>query len=829
MADDVLDRLKEALSGRYEVQQELDRGGMAVVYLAEDLRHHRIVAIKVLQPALSATLGTDRFLREIEVIANLQHPNILTLIDSGEVDGLPYYVMPYVEGQSLRTKLESDGSLPLGEAVRIASEVAEALEYAHQKGVVHRDIKPANILLSDGHAVVADFGIAGALDESAEGRLTKTGSSLGSPAYMSPEQASGERELDGRADVYGLACVVYEMLGGNAPFEGSLKTVVTSKVLGEFPPLKTVNTDVPAGIDKAVSKALAVEPDDRFATAAEFEGALKAGLPQEVPAGLGRKRNLVAGAAVLVVALLAVVAVLRTRAESARVLLAAQQLAEVENLAEAGQYTEALALAEEVEAVFPGDTTLARLLARISFTVPIRSDPPGAKVFIQRVEAPEGEWELLGETPLESVRFPGVSRVWQGTRNSTEDDAYRLRLELDGFRTRELYATAVIGVGWRGIPPLDPVPLSSEETLSEEMVLIPGFTWDSVTYNDYHMDRTEVTNRAFKEFVDAGGYRKPEYWVHPFLKDGAELTFQEAMAQFKDQTGRPGPSTWELGDYPDGQENFPVGGVSWYEAAAYGQFVGKQLPTTLHWTRARRHYRENSFIIVPRSNLGGDGPRAVGLNQAMTTVGVYDLVGNVREWCYNGVPGQGRATRGAAWTDAPFHVGWVIPKPEFDRHETNGIRLVKTFEEEGTLDSLKVPVVPTPRRDYWAEEPVSDVEYEVFRRLYAYEPFPLNAVVERTDTLEHSVRESISFDLPYGERGGVVLFLPRDSRFSPPHQAVIYWGGSGIMTTKSIDDISEAGFDYMVRDGRVVAVPILKGAYERDDSLFTTTHGSVLQ
>ncbi|MBT8396119.1 MAG: SUMF1/EgtB/PvdO family nonheme iron enzyme, partial [Gemmatimonadetes bacterium] len=421
------------------------------------------------------------------------------------------------------------------------------------------------------------------------------------------------------------------------------------------------------------------------------------------------------------------------------------------------------------------------------------------------------------------------SRVWQGTRNSTEDDAYRLRLELDGFRTRELYATAVIGVGWRGIPPLDPVPLSSEETLSEEMVLIPGFTWDSVTYNDYHMDRTEVTNRAFKEFVDAGGYRKPEYWVHPFLKDGAELTFQEAMAQFKDQTGRPGPSTWELGDYPDGQENFPVGGVSWYEAAAYGQFVGKQLPTTLHWTRARRHYRENSFIIVPRSNLGGDGPRAVGLNQAMTTVGVYDLVGNVREWCYNGVPGQGRATRGAAWTDAPFHVGWVIPKPEFDRHETNGIRLVKTFEEEGTLDSLKVPVVPTPRRDYWAEEPVSDVEYEVFRRLYAYEPFPLNAVVERTDTLEHSVRESISFDLPYGERGGVVLFLPRDSRFSPPHQAVIYWGGSGIMTTKSIDDISEAGFDYMVRDGRVVAVPILKGAYERDDSLFTTTHGSVLQ
>ena len=191
MAEDLLDRLKDALSDRYHVQKELDRGGMAVVYLAEDLRHHRTVAIKVLQPALSATLGTDRFLREIQVIANLQHPNILTLIDSGEVDGLPYYVMPFVEGHSLRTKLESDGSLPLEEAVRVASEVAEALEYAHQKGVVHRDIKPANILLSDGHAVVADFGIAAALDESAEGRLTATGSLSGKPGLY--ESGAGFR------------------------------------------------------------------------------------------------------------------------------------------------------------------------------------------------------------------------------------------------------------------------------------------------------------------------------------------------------------------------------------------------------------------------------------------------------------------------------------------------------------------------------------------------------------------------------------------------------------------------------------------------------------
>jgi eukaryotic-like serine/threonine-protein kinase len=205
---------------------------MAVVYLARDVKHDRKVAIKVLDPALSATLGTERFLREIEVIAQLQHPNILTLIDSGEVEGLPYYVMPFVKGQSLAALLEREGPLPVEEAVRIACEVAEALETAHRHGVIHRDIKPSNVLLSEGHAVVADFGIAAALDEAKLGRLTRTGISLGSPIYMSPEQASGERDLDERTDVYALGCMLYEMLGGEAPFGGSLESVVSRKLLG---------------------------------------------------------------------------------------------------------------------------------------------------------------------------------------------------------------------------------------------------------------------------------------------------------------------------------------------------------------------------------------------------------------------------------------------------------------------------------------------------------------------------------------------------------------------------------------------------------------------
>ncbi|MCJ7628768.1 MAG: protein kinase, partial [Longimicrobiales bacterium] len=704
--------------------------------------------------ALSANLGTQRFLREIEVLANLQHPNILTLIDSGEVDGLPYYVMPFVEGQSLRARLDREGALPLEEAVQIAAEVAEGLESAHQRGVVHRDVKPANVLISGGHAVVADFGIAAALDESALGRLTEAGISLGSPAYMSTEQASGEGDLDGRTDVYALGCVLYEMLAGKAPVEGSIKTLVTRKFLGDYQPLKELRPDVPAEIEAVVSKAMDTEPDRRFPSAKAFREALLAGLPQAVPKGWGRRRTMAASAAVLLVAIIALVAIQRIRSEDQQILWATQTLAQVEDLVDVGQYTEALALAEEVEEVFPEDTTLADLLARFSFTVPIRTDPPGASVYIQDMKSPGGEWKFLGKTPLEEVRFAGLRffEIEDYGLSFMEDRPHRLRFELDGYNDRELQKTALLGVNWRGIPPMDVVELVPKDPELDGMVKIPGFTRDSIEYRDYFMDRYEVTNRAFQDFVDAGGYRNPEYWVHAFINNGSELSFEDAMALTKDQTGRAGPSTWRLGTYPEGEDDYPVGGVSWYEAAAYARWAGKELPTTDQWNRGRLYYRENSFVIVPRSNLGSAGPRPVGRNGAMTTLGVYDLAGNVREWCFNEAGDGERATRGGAWTDAPFHVGWVIPKPALDRHETNGFRLIRTSDDEEALAALRDPVGQTVIRDYRAEEPASDAEFEIFRRFYAYDPFPLNPIVERVDTFQNWVREKVSFDLPYGER-----------------------------------------------------------------------------
>src|SRR5881296_1203411 len=270
-------RLTAALAGRYAIERELGAGGMATVYLARDLRHDRDVALKVLRPELAAVLGAERFLREISISARLDHPHILTLIDSGESEGFVWYVLPYVRGESLRNKLTREQQLSIEETVRIATQVASALDYAHRQGVIHRDIKPENILLHEGEAVVADFGIALALEEAGAERLTHSGLSLGTPQYMSPEQGSGSGELDGRCDIYSLGCVLYEMLAGHAPFAGgTAQETLARHALEPVPSVRAARSAVPEAVERAITKALAKQPADRFATATQFAMALAA-------------------------------------------------------------------------------------------------------------------------------------------------------------------------------------------------------------------------------------------------------------------------------------------------------------------------------------------------------------------------------------------------------------------------------------------------------------------------------------------------------------------------------------------------------------------------
>jgi serine/threonine-protein kinase len=272
---DTIDRLRAALAGRYEISREIGQGGMATVYVAHDVKHDRDVAIKVLHPDLGAALGSERFLSEIKTTAKLQHPHILPLLDSGEADGLLYYVMPVVTGESLRVRIEREGQLSINEAIRIAKETASALDYAHRHGVIHRDIKPENILLHDGQAIVGDFGIALAITAAGGSRMTQTGLSLGTPQYMSPEQAMGERTVDARSDIYSLGAVIYEMLTGDAPFTGNSVQAIVSKIMTQRPtPISAVRDTVPETAENAVMIALSKLPADRFASAAEFATAL---------------------------------------------------------------------------------------------------------------------------------------------------------------------------------------------------------------------------------------------------------------------------------------------------------------------------------------------------------------------------------------------------------------------------------------------------------------------------------------------------------------------------------------------------------------------------
>ena len=272
---DTEQRLNAALADGYRIEREIGRGGMATVYLAEDLKHDRAVAVKVLDPDLARTVGPERFLLEIKTAAGLRHPNILPVFDSGEADGFLFYVMPFVKGESLQDLLAKEKQLPIEDALQITREIADALAHAHGAGIIHRDVKPANIMLEAGHAVLADFGVARAVAEAGEKRLTQTGVSLGTPTYMSPEQTTGEHDLDGRSDQYSLGCVLYEMLTGEPPYTGPTPQAVFAKRLTEpVPRVSTLRETVPEGIEEAITRALAKAPADRFSTTAEFVAGL---------------------------------------------------------------------------------------------------------------------------------------------------------------------------------------------------------------------------------------------------------------------------------------------------------------------------------------------------------------------------------------------------------------------------------------------------------------------------------------------------------------------------------------------------------------------------
>lgn len=802
--------LQSALAGKYELQRELGRGGMAVVYLARDPKHDRHVAVKVLRGELANNVGAERFLREIAIAAHLQHPNILTLIDSGEAldtrtgERFVYYVMPYVAGESLRDRLARGGSMPVSEALPLLRDIVDGVASAHRHGVVHRDIKPDNVLLTEQHALVVDFGVAKAMSDARDtARLTATGISLGTPAYMAPEQAAGET-VDHRADIYAIGVVAYEMLSGAPPFTGQAQSVISQHLTAAPRPIASRDRGgIPPAVERIVMRCLEKDPAARYQSADELLAALDA-----ISAARPANRKLViaaGGGALAVIALLAIFG-MRARRES---VLHARTLPDIQRLVDKGDNDSAFTLAERAAATLPDDSLLAAMWPRFSRRLSFVTVPAGATVYRARFDD-TAHWESLGNTPLYGTRVP-----------STVD---RYRIVKSGFRPIMLLTG---GIDYVMSPPLPARfnldPVSAPDSA---MVRIPGgeFTGDMpglvsvpmLRLGDFLIDRHEVTNREYKRFVDAGGYRRREFWDvdEDFVKDGRRLSWAEAVALFVDRTGRPGPATWEAGDIPPGQEDLPVGGVSWYEAAAYARFTGKALPTVYHWTRAAG--TNTAAYVTPGSNFDSQGPSRGSTFRGMSPWGTFDMAGNVREWCVNADAEGKRYILGGGWSDSPYMFTDAYAQPPFDRSVINGIRLAKYLRGEPALAAASGPI--TRRfRDFRKEKPVGDAVFATFRQMYDYDRTPLNARIESRDTASSEWnRENISFDAAYGhERMTLMLYLPKHA--TPPYQTVVFYPGSNALHTARFDDAAMRAQDFMVKSGRAFAYPIFKSTYERDD------------
>jgi formylglycine-generating enzyme required for sulfatase activity/pimeloyl-ACP methyl ester carboxylesterase len=828
---DVPALLTDALRDRYRIERELGRGGMATVYLARDLKHDRPVALKVLHPNLAAVLGPERFLREVRIAAHLQHPHILTLIDSGEASpGALFYVMPYVEGETVRERLRRAGSLSPTDATRVLQEVLDALAYAHRQGIVHRDIKPENIMLTGRHALVMDFGVAKAATAAADagvvegGTLTTLGLAIGTPAYMSPEQAAGQSTVDARSDVYAVGVLGYEMLSGTPPFSGPTPQAVLAAQVTRAPvPLDRLRPELPAPLVAALMRCLEKEPEKRWASADEMLAQLEAfttpaavtAASAAVPSRRQPSRALLAGVILLVAAVAVGLWVGPLRHARERRWAREQAIPQLLALAEAGDWENAYLLARKVDRLLPGDSLFNALQPRFSRRLDIRTRPPGAAVWRKDYGAPDSTWTLLGRTPLDSTLLALYGGGYLLNLN-------RLRIEAPGYRTLDLV----------GLPFGDSVmTLDREDSLPPEMVRVgggdltvffPGYEHvKSVRLGDYLMDRYEVTNEQFKRFVDSGGYRRRDLWEHPFVLAGREISWQDAMARMIDRTGRPGPSTWEAGEYPAGEERYPVGGVSWYEAAAYARFAGKSLPTAAHWNHAAGV--TTSASVVPRSNFSGRGPVAVGSTGAINLFGTFDMAGNVREWCLN-QSGDERLILGGGWNDEPYQFTDVYTQPPFDRSPTNGIRLVRYAANEANLAAAEAPL-RREFRDYSKERPVSDELFAVYHRMYDYDHTALDPKIVESVDEDDWTRQLVRMHAAYANDSLLAyLFIPK--RGVKPYPVVVYFPGSNAIRDRTSGSFQSRPFDFVIKSGRAVLLPVYKGTYQRSDSLATDVSDS---
>ncbi|MEP7148356.1 MAG: SUMF1/EgtB/PvdO family nonheme iron enzyme [Acidobacteriota bacterium] len=827
--------------GDFRIAEKIGEGGMGEVYVATDLKLDRTVAVKLL-PRFEASddeRSTRLLLREARASSALNHPNIVNIHAIERASERDFIVMEFVDGETLRDRI-SRGTLSIAETLTITAQLADALRTAHAAGIIHSDLKPANILINrEGVPKVVDFGIARRINEhepattekigDARAEATGTGFVVGSPAYMSPEQIRCEK-LDGRSDIFSLGSITYEMITGKRPFVAESSLAMLYDVLNVDPPLpSTLRPEIPASVDRLIERMLSKDRGRRFSSAAELSDAI-ATAASRFAGTRPWKRRLKFGALTAAIALLGLVLWLLSVPRQ-------EWITGGEELAANGRYFEAFQTIKPLGLEAVSDPRLLRLLSLVSDTISVNTEPSGASVYLTSfTESQQGKHNarvLLGKTPIIDEL---IAR-----------DDYVLDIELDGYSTvRRSVSTRLSRIenAVLGDPKLArtamlverngkqsmffdaPAPIKIQQRLISKhdahdgMVLVPGGEYKLVSYGrptdqkvnlaDFFIDKCEVTNREFKEFVDAGGYLDDRFWKHGVT--GRNLT---------DRTGLPGPRSWSNQNYPDGMAEHPVTSVSLHEAAAYAEFRGKKLPTVFQWEKAARdgRYTHTHMSIMPwgamdgnssvegRANFFGNGPMPVDSFEFGTSVyGAYNMAGNVSEWLANPIA-DGYGTAGGSWKDAPYLFANFGTFPGKFTADTVGFRCVTNMSDadQGSFAidlAGNVPMYALPER----------ATVTAMERLYLYDKTDLRAEIVETSDAESWRRETIRFQSA-GEEVVAYLYIPKG--VSTPVQTIVYVPSGAVKAGLTVTQEIEAHAAPYIKSGRAVFSVVLPGYRER--------------